>query len=93
MLYRRFDDGMLGAFRTPIGQPLDSLLTEAVRPGSSGWPTCPATGSPTTGRLRLGAGDDPVYLGEEPLLDSVPTWVLADDEHWAQVRDHLPSWS
>ena len=29
------------------------------------------------------------YLGEEPLLASVPTWVLADAEQWAQVRDRL----
>ena len=29
------------------------------------------------------------YLGEEPLLDSVPTWVLADEEQWAEVRDRL----
>ena len=29
------------------------------------------------------------YLGEEPLLDSVPTWVLADADQWAQVRDRL----
>jgi carboxylate-amine ligase len=29
------------------------------------------------------------YLGEDPLLDSVPTWVLADPGQWAQVRDRL----
>jgi carboxylate-amine ligase len=29
------------------------------------------------------------YLGEEPLIGSVPTWVLADDEQWAQVRHRL----
>jgi carboxylate-amine ligase len=29
------------------------------------------------------------YLGEEPLLASVPTWVLADPDQWAQVRDRL----
>ena len=29
------------------------------------------------------------YLGEEPLLGSVPTWVLADEGQWAQVRDRL----
>ena len=29
------------------------------------------------------------YLGEEPLLATEPTWVLADPEHWAQVRDRL----
>lgn len=30
------------------------------------------------------------YLGEEPLLVSVPTWVLADEKRWAEVRDRLP---
>jgi uncharacterized circularly permuted ATP-grasp superfamily protein len=29
------------------------------------------------------------YLGEEPLLRSVRTWVLADEAQWAQVRDRL----
>jgi len=29
------------------------------------------------------------YLGEEPLLGSIPTWVLADEGQWAQVRDRL----
>ena len=43
VLYRRFDDGMLAAFRTPTGQSLDLLLTEAVRSGGSGWPTSRAT--------------------------------------------------
>ena len=64
VLYRRFDDGMLGAFRTPIGQPLDVLLTEAVRAG-------PARAGQRAGQragrrrrhLRLGAGDDPLLPG------------------------------
>jgi carboxylate-amine ligase len=29
------------------------------------------------------------YLGEKPLLQSVPTWVLADPAQWAEVRDRL----
>jgi uncharacterized circularly permuted ATP-grasp superfamily protein len=29
------------------------------------------------------------YLGEEPLLSSVRTWVLADPGQWAEVRDRL----
>jgi carboxylate-amine ligase len=29
------------------------------------------------------------YLGEEPLLPSVPTWVLADEGQWAEVRHRL----
>ena len=90
VLYRRFDDGLLGAFRTPIGQSLDGLLTEAVRAGRLGLANVPGNG----------LADDVVtyawvpamirfYLGEEPLLGSVRTWVLADDRQWAQVRDRL----
>jgi uncharacterized circularly permuted ATP-grasp superfamily protein len=90
VLYRRFDDGMLGAFRTPVGQPLDVLLTEAVRAGQLGLANVPGNG----------LADDTVtqawvpamirfYLGEEPLLGSVPTWVLADENQWEQVRDRL----
>jgi uncharacterized circularly permuted ATP-grasp superfamily protein len=90
VLYRRFDDGMLGAFRTPVGQSLDMLLTEGVRSGRLGLANVPGNG----------LADDvatypwvPVfirfYLGEEPLLGSVPTWVLADGDQWAQVRDRL----
>jgi carboxylate-amine ligase len=29
------------------------------------------------------------YLGEEPILGSVPTWVLADEQQEAQVRARL----
>jgi carboxylate-amine ligase len=90
VLYRRFDDGMLGAFRTPIGQSLDVLLTEAVRSGRLGLANVPgneladdtATYAWVPAMIRF-------YLGEEPLLGSVPTWVLADEGQWAQVRDRL----
>jgi uncharacterized circularly permuted ATP-grasp superfamily protein len=90
VLYRRFDDGMLGAFRTPIGQTLDMLLTEAVRSGRLGLANVPgneladdtATYAWVPGMIRF-------YLGEEPLIGSVPTWVLADETQWAEVRDRL----
>jgi uncharacterized circularly permuted ATP-grasp superfamily protein len=90
VLYRRFDDGLLAAFRTPIGQALDVLLTEAVRAGRLGLANVPgneladdvATYAWVPELIRF-------YLGEEPLLASVPTWVLADEDQWAQVRDRL----
>jgi uncharacterized circularly permuted ATP-grasp superfamily protein len=90
VLYRRFDDGMLGAFRTPTGQSLDILLTDAVRAGRLGLANVPgnqlaedtATYAWVPAMIRF-------YLGEEPLIGSVPTWVLADDAQWAQVRDRL----
>jgi carboxylate-amine ligase len=90
VLYRRFDDAALGAYRTPIGQALDSVLTEAVRAGRLGLANVPgnavaddvATYAFVPELIRF-------YLGEEPLLDSVRTWVLADADQWAQVRDRL----
>ncbi|CAA9251311.1 MAG: Protein containing domains DUF404, DUF407, partial [uncultured Blastococcus sp.] len=90
VLYRRFDDGLLGAFRTATGQPLESLLTEAVRTGRLGLANVPgneladdaATYAWVPAMVRF-------YLGEEPLLAQVPTWVLADPEQWDQVRDRL----
>jgi uncharacterized circularly permuted ATP-grasp superfamily protein len=90
VLYRRFDDGLLAAFRTPIGQSLDVLLTEAVRAGKLGLANVPgneladdaATYAWVPEMIRF-------YLGEEPLLGSVPTWVLAHEDQWAQVSDRL----
>jgi len=90
VLYRRFDDGLLAAFRTPFGQSLDVLLTEAVRAGRLGLANVPgneladdaATYAWVPELIRF-------YLGEKPLLGTVPTWVLADAAQWAQVRDRL----
>jgi uncharacterized circularly permuted ATP-grasp superfamily protein len=90
VLYRRFDDGLLAAFRTPTGQPLDGLLTEAVRAGRLGLANVPgneladdvATYAWVPALIRH-------FLGEEPLLGTVPTWVLADEAQWAEVRDRL----
>ena len=90
VLYRRFDDAELAAYRTAVGQPLSALLAEAVRGGRLGLVNVPGNG----------IADDAAtyawvphlirfYLGEEPLLGSVRTWVLADDPQWAEVRDRL----
>jgi uncharacterized circularly permuted ATP-grasp superfamily protein len=90
VLYRRFDDGMLGAFRTPTGQSLDALLTEAVRTGRLGLANVPGNGlADDTATYAWVPAMIRFYLGEEPILGSVPTWVLADEDQWAQVRDRL----
>jgi uncharacterized circularly permuted ATP-grasp superfamily protein len=90
VLYRRFDDGMLGAFKTPIGQPPDVLLTEAVRAGRLGLVNVPGNGlADDTATYAWVPAMIRFYLGEEPLLGAVPTWVLADEGQWAQVRDRL----
>jgi uncharacterized circularly permuted ATP-grasp superfamily protein len=90
VLYRRFDDGMLGAFRTPTGQSLDVLLTEAVRSGRLGLANVPGNGlADDTATYAWVPAMIRFYLGEEPIIGSVPTWVLADEQQWAQVRDRL----
>jgi uncharacterized circularly permuted ATP-grasp superfamily protein len=90
VLYRRFDDGLLAAFRTPIGQALDVLLTDAVRAGRLGLANVPGNELADDAAI-YGWVPDLIrfYLGEEPLLGTVPTWVLADDTQWALVRDRL----
>ena len=91
VLYRRFDDGLLAAFRTPDrASRWTRCSPRPSGPAGSAWPTSRATGSPTTSPAYAWVPEMiRFYLGEEPLLGSVPTWVLADDEQWAQVRDRL----
>jgi uncharacterized circularly permuted ATP-grasp superfamily protein len=90
VLHRRFDDAELAAHRTPGGAQLAALLAEGVRSGTLGLANVPGNG----------VADDPgtyavvprlirFYLGEEPLLRSVPTRVLADPAQWAQIRGRL----
>ncbi len=90
VLYRRFDDAALGAYRVPMGQPLDTVLAEAVRAGRLGIANVPGNGvADDVTTYAFVPAMIRFYLGEEPLLASVPTWVLADPDQWAQVRDRL----
>ena len=90
VLYRRFDDGALGAYGTPVGQPLGALLAEAVRAGRLGLANVPGNGvADDAAAYAWVPSMISFYLGEEPLLASVRTWVLADPGQWAQVRDRL----
>jgi carboxylate-amine ligase len=90
VLYRRFDDGALGAYGTPVGQPLAVLLAEAVRAGRLGLANVPGNGvADDAAAYAWVPAMISFYLGEKPLLSSVPTWVLADPGQWAQVRDRL----
>ena len=90
VLHLRLDDAELAASRTPAGQTVGALLGEAVRGGRLGLVNVPGNAladEPTTfagvpAMIRF-------YLGEEPLLEQVPTWVLADGPQWAEVRDRL----
>jgi uncharacterized circularly permuted ATP-grasp superfamily protein len=90
VLYRRFDDATLAAYRTPVGQPLDAQLTDAVRARRLGLVNVPgnalADDSATFPWVPAMIG---FYLGEQPLLASPRTWVLADSGQLAEVRDRL----
>lgn len=90
VLYRRFDEGTLGAYRTPVGSPLDVQLTEAVRAGLLGLANVPGNGvaddAATFAWVPAMIG---FYLGEQPLLPSPRTWVLADPASLAEVRGRL----
>jgi uncharacterized circularly permuted ATP-grasp superfamily protein len=89
VLHLRLDRAELVS-RTSSGQTLGALLGEAVRAGRLGLVDVPGNAladDPTTfagvpEMIRF-------YLGEEPLLEQVPTWVLADGAQWAEVRDRL----
>ncbi|SEK48922.1 Uncharacterized conserved protein, circularly permuted ATPgrasp superfamily [Blastococcus sp. DSM 46786] len=90
VLYRRFDDALLGAYPTGAGVPLDLALTEAVRAGRLGLANVPGNGvaDDAAGYAWVPAMIR-FYLGEEPLLASARTWVLADPDAWAEVAGRL----
>ncbi|ABD12269.1 hypothetical protein ThrDRAFT_02602 [Frankia casuarinae] len=90
VLYRRMDEddlfGALGAAGTPLGLP----LLRAIRARRVG----------IANALGNGVGDDKVvyayvprmvtyYLGEQPVLDDVPTYVCGDPEQCEHVLDNL----
>jgi carboxylate-amine ligase len=90
VLYRRFDDAELGAHRAATGQPLTTLLAEAVRSGRLGLANVPGNGLADDKAMYAWVpAMIRFYLGEEPLLASVHTWVLADAPQWAEVRERL----
>jgi uncharacterized circularly permuted ATP-grasp superfamily protein len=90
VLYRRFDEAEMGAHHTAIGQPLTGLVAEAVRVGRLGLVNVPGNGLADDKAIYAWVpAMIRFYLGEEPVLSSVRTWVLADDAAWAEVRDRL----
>ena len=90
VLYRRFDEAELAAHLTPSGAPVDVLLGEAVRAGKLAVANVPGNGvADDKATYRYVPQMIRFYLGEEPVLADVPTWVLADDGDLAAVRDRL----
>ncbi len=90
VLYRRFDEGGLDAYRTPVGRPLGVQLTEAVRSGRLGLANVPGNGiADDVATFAWVPAMIGFYLGEQPLLASPRAWVLADPAALAEVRGRL----
>ncbi|MCA1656451.1 MAG: circularly permuted type 2 ATP-grasp protein [Actinobacteria bacterium] len=90
VLHRRVAEGELAVHRAATGQPVQALLAEGVRSGRLGLATVPGNGLADDRALHPWVpAMIRFYLGEEPLLAPVPTWVLADDAQWAQARTRL----
>jgi carboxylate-amine ligase len=90
VLYRRFDEADLAAHLTSNGTPVDVLLGEAVRAGKLALANVPGNGvADDKATYRYVPEMIRFYLGEEPVLATVPTWLLADHSDLAQVRDRL----
>jgi len=90
VLYRRFDEADLAAHLTPTGVPVDVLLGEAVRAGKLAVANVPGNGvADDKATYKYVREMIRFYLGEEPVLDAVPTWLLADEADLAAVRDRL----
>ncbi|WP_239309350.1 MULTISPECIES: carboxylate--amine ligase/circularly permuted type 2 ATP-grasp protein [unclassified Frankia] len=90
VLYRRFDEDELATAVAADGLPLGPALIAAVRAGTLSLANAPGNG----------VADDKVlyayvprlikyYLGEQPVLDDVTTYVCGDPEQCAYVLDHL----
>jgi carboxylate-amine ligase len=90
VLYRRFDESDLAGHLTPSGTPVDVLLGTAVRAGRLALANVPGNGvADDKATYRFVPEMIRFYLGEEPVLDTVPTWVLADRSDLAEARDRL----
>lgn len=90
VLYRRLDEPELAAAGLGDGTPALPALADAVRAGTLG----------LANALGTGAADDKAvcarvpalmrfFLGEEPLLDGVRTWLLADPEQRGEALERL----
>jgi carboxylate-amine ligase len=90
VIYRRLDEDLLDHVPGADGRPLGRRLLAAVRSGGVALANAPGNG----------VGDDKAiyalvpefiryYLGEEPLLEGVPTYICADPLALEQVLDRL----
>ncbi len=90
VLYRRLDEDLLDHVPGADGRPLGRRLLAAVRAGGVALANAPGNG----------VGDDKAiyalvpefirhFLGEEPLLEGVPTYICADPSALEQVLDRM----
>jgi uncharacterized circularly permuted ATP-grasp superfamily protein len=90
VLYRRFDEVDLPGHLTPSGTPVDVLLGEAVRAGQLAVANVPGNGvADDKATYRYVPEMIRFYLGEEPVLDTVRTWLLAEEADRAEAVDRL----
>ena len=90
VLYRRFDEADLAGHLAANGTPVDVLLAGAVRAGRLALANVPGNGvADDKATYRFVPDMIRFYLGEEPVLPAVRTWLLADEADLAQVRDRL----
>jgi carboxylate-amine ligase len=89
VLYRRVDDERLtgpGGDRTPFGE----LLAEPIRAGTLACVNSPGSGVADDKAVHVYVeGLIGFYLGEEPLLRSVPGWDLGEPEQLGEVLPRL----
>jgi carboxylate-amine ligase len=85
VIYRRFGhDDLTG------DSPLGALLLTAARAGRLTVCNAPGNGVADDKAIYAFVGSMiRFYLGEEPLLDDVGTWVLADPRQYAAVRGRM----
>lgn len=91
VIYRRIDDDFLDplAFRPDSALGVPGLM-EAYREGNVALANSPGAGLADDKAVYMHVPDMiRFYLGEEPILNNVPTWDCANEGALAYVLDHL----
>ncbi|MCX7358591.1 MAG: circularly permuted type 2 ATP-grasp protein [Alphaproteobacteria bacterium] len=91
VIYRRIDDDFLDPMVFRSDSTLGAFgLMEAYRAGNVALANAPGAGIADDKAIYMHVPEMiRFYLGEEPLLNNVPTWDCADEGALAYVLDHL----